>query len=115
VGDHWIVDGIGVFSNVEIFLHDRSRAGEERPVGTDSGAIFIRLRDIVGANRDQPAIGNLKFTMELNKPFRLPAVLGAESSAAEDQNQWRSAEFPDSAQDPATAPKSESLARAAHS
>jgi hypothetical protein len=55
-------------------------------VGTNSAAIFIRQSDIVGANRDQPAIGNLELTMEFNKPFSLPAVLGAETSAAEDEN-----------------------------
>src|SRR5208283_680847 len=88
VGDHGIVDRISVFGDVEIFLDDTPRVGEERPVGTDSAAIFIRLSDIVGANRDKPAIGNLELTMEFNKPFSLPAVLGAETSAAEDENHW---------------------------
>ncbi len=32
-------------------------------MGADAGAIFIRLGDIVGANCDKPAIGNLEFTM----------------------------------------------------
>ena len=59
---------------------------QERPVGADSCAIFIRLRDIVGADRDQPAIGNLEFTMELNQPFRLSAVLGSVTPAAEDED-----------------------------
>src|SRR4029077_5847489 len=49
-------------------------------------AIFIRLSDIVRANRDQPAIGNLKLTIKCNKRFSLPAVLGAETSAAEDEH-----------------------------
>jgi hypothetical protein len=57
-------------------------------VSTDSGAIFIRLHDIVGANRDKPAIGNLELTMKFNKPFSLPPILGAETSAAEDENHW---------------------------
>ena len=43
VGNHGIVDRIGVFGDVEIFLDDPSRVGEEWPVGTDSAAIFIRL------------------------------------------------------------------------
>jgi hypothetical protein len=34
------------------------------------------------------AIGNLELTMEFNKPFSLSAVLGAETSAAEDENHW---------------------------
>jgi hypothetical protein len=55
-------------------------------VGTDSAAIFIGLSDVVCANRDKPAIADLDFTMEFNKPFSLPAVLGAVTSAADDQN-----------------------------
>jgi hypothetical protein len=86
VGDHRIVVRIGVFRDVEIFLDDTPPVGEERPVGADARAIFIRLADIVGANGDKPAIGNLELTMELNKQFRLPPVLGAEPSAAEDED-----------------------------
>jgi hypothetical protein len=66
VGDHGIVERIGVFGDVEIFLNDTSRVGEERPVGADAAAIFIRLANIVGADGDEPAIGNLEFAMELN-------------------------------------------------
>jgi hypothetical protein len=86
VGDHGVVDRISVFGDVEIFLDETPRVGEERPVGTDAASIFIRPSDIVGANRDKPAIGNLELTMKFNKPFMLPAVLGAETSAAEDEN-----------------------------
>src|SRR6266446_5266456 len=86
VGDHGIVGRIRVFGDVEIFLDDTPRVGEERPVGADSAAIFTRLSDIVGANGDKPAIGNLEFTMEFNKPFALPAVPGAKTSAAEGEN-----------------------------
>src|SRR5262249_54097521 len=60
--------------------------GEEGPMGTDSAAIFVRLRDAVGADRDEPAIADLELTMELEKPFGLAAVLRAETSAAEDEN-----------------------------
>src|SRR5580700_2767583 len=88
VGNHGIVDGIGVFGDVEIFLDHTPRVRKERPVGAHSGAIFIRQSDIVGANRDKPAIGNLELTMERNKSFSLPAILGTETSAAEDQNHW---------------------------
>jgi hypothetical protein len=69
-------------------LDDPPCVGKERPVGADSTAIFIRHRDIVGANRDKPAIGHLEFTMELNKPFSLPAVFGAIPSTAEDEDHW---------------------------
>ena len=67
------MERIRVFGDVEILLVDTPRVGEERPVGTDSTAIFVRLSDVVGANRDKPATGNLELTMKLNKPFRLPA------------------------------------------
>jgi hypothetical protein len=76
---------ISVLRDVEILLQDASRIGKKRPVGTDSGAIFIRLSDIVGANRDKPAIANLELTMECNKPFMLPTIFGAKTSAAEDE------------------------------
>ena len=77
MGDHGIVDRIGVFGDVQVFLHQTPRVGQERPVSADSAAIFIRLSDIVGAYCHQPAIGHLELTVELNEPFGLPAVLGA--------------------------------------
>ena len=40
MGNHGIVDRICVFRDVEIFLDDTPSVGEERPVGTHSGAIF---------------------------------------------------------------------------
>src|SRR5579863_2222514 len=86
MGNHWIVDRIRVFGDIEIFLDDPSRIREEWPVGANTGAILIRLSDIVGADRDQPAIGNFELAMELHQPFRLPAILGAEPSAAEHDN-----------------------------
>src|SRR5271165_507231 len=86
--DHWVVDRIRVFGDVEIFLDDPPHIGEERPVSADSAAIFIRLGDIVGANRDKPTIGDFKLTMEFNKALCLPAVLRAETSATKDKNHW---------------------------
>jgi len=56
---------IGVLSDVEIFLDLACRIGEEGPARTDAAAIFVRFGDIVGANRDQPAIGNLELAMKL--------------------------------------------------
>jgi hypothetical protein len=55
-------------------------------MGTHATAIFVRLSDIVGANADEPAIANLELAMELHESFRLSAVLGTETAAAEDQN-----------------------------
>jgi hypothetical protein len=84
--DHGIVEWIGVFGDVEIFLDRTPRVGEKRLVGANSAAIFICLGDIVGADGDKPTIGNLEFTMELNKQLSLAAVLRAKTSAAEDEN-----------------------------
>jgi hypothetical protein len=55
-------------------------------MSADTGAIFVRLSDVVGADRDKAAIANLHLTMELKKPFSLSAVLGAEAAAAEDEH-----------------------------
>jgi hypothetical protein len=52
----------------------------------DTAAIFVGLHDVVGADRDQPAITNLHLAVKLDKPLSLPALLGAESSAAEYEN-----------------------------
>jgi hypothetical protein len=35
-------------------------------MGANSAAVFFPQSDIVGADRDKPAIGNLELTMELN-------------------------------------------------
>jgi hypothetical protein len=79
------VGRIGIFGDVEIFLDDTPRVREEGPVSADTAAIFVRLSDVVGADRDKAAIANLHLTMEFKKPFSLSAVLGAESAAAEDE------------------------------
>jgi len=65
------------------------------PISTHpAAAIFICLSDIVGADRDKPAISDLKLAMEFDQPLSLPAVLGAVTSAAEDQNhRMRSLQF----------------------
>src|SRR5260370_5343544 len=86
MGDHRIVDRISVFGDVEIFLDKAPGSREERPVGTDSTPIFIRLSNIVGADCDQAGIANLDLTMKLNKSFSLPAVFRAETSGAQDEN-----------------------------
>ena len=59
------MEWVSVFSDVEIFLHDTPGVGEERPVGTNSAAIFIRLSDVVGTDRDKPA--NLELTIKFKK------------------------------------------------
>src|ERR1700738_3266820 len=85
VRNHGIVDGIGVFGDVEILLNNAPRIGEKGPVSADSAAIFVRLGDIVGADRDHPAIANLHLTMELQQTFCLTAIFWAEAAAAKDE------------------------------
>ena len=55
-------------------------------MGAHSAPVFIGLGDVVGTDSDHPAIADLELTMQLNKPFMLAAVVGAETSAAQDQN-----------------------------
>src|ERR1700722_2707531 len=88
MGNHRIVDRISVFGNIKIFLDNTAHIGEKRPVSADAAAIFIRLRDVVGADRDEPAIGNLEFTMKLDQPFSLSTVLWAEPSTTEYEDHW---------------------------
>src|SRR5262249_4252098 len=74
------------FGDVEVLLDDASRVREEGPMSADTAAIFIRLGDVVGADRDKAAITNFHLTMEFKKTFGLSAVLRAESAPAEDEH-----------------------------
>jgi hypothetical protein len=86
VGNHRIVDGIGVLGDIEVFLYNAACVGEERPVSADSGAVLVGEGDVVGADGDEPAVGDLEFTMELDETFGLAAILRTEASPAEDEN-----------------------------
>jgi len=86
VRDHGIVERVGVFGDVEIFLDGAAGVREKRPVGVDASAVFICFGDVVGADGDEAAIGDFEFAMELHEEFGLAAIFGAEASAAEDQN-----------------------------
>ncbi len=86
MGDHWIVGRIRIFRDVEILLDDPPRVRKEGPMSADTGAIFVRLDDVVGADCDKAAIANLHLTVEFKKPFGLSAVLGAITTATEDEN-----------------------------
>src|SRR5262249_31646687 len=88
MGNHGIVERIRVFGDVEVFLDDTLHVREERPVGADAATILVRLGDVVGANRGQPAIADFQLPMERNKAFSLPAILWTETSAAEGKNHW---------------------------
>jgi hypothetical protein len=80
------VGRICVFGNVEIFLDDTPRIRKERPVSADTATVFVRLSDVVGTDRDKPAIANLHLTVEFKEPFSLSAVLGTVASPAEDED-----------------------------
>jgi hypothetical protein len=55
-------------------------------VRADPGTKLIRLGEVVRADRDQTAITHLELTVELKKPFVLPAILGTIAPAAENEN-----------------------------
>src|SRR6266404_2044920 len=59
------------------------RKGQWAPTPVRYSFVSVMLSVL---DRDQPAIGNLQLTMECNKAFSLPAVLGAETSATEDED-----------------------------
>jgi hypothetical protein len=80
------VGRIRIFGDVEILLDDTPRVREEGPMSADTAAIFVRLGNVVGADRDKAAIANFHLTMEFKKPFSLSAVLGAETAAAENED-----------------------------
>jgi len=86
VGDHGIVNWVGVFGDVEVFLDAAACVGEEGPLGTDAAAEFVGLGDAVGADGDETGIGDFHLAMELEEEFGLAAVFGAEASAAEDEH-----------------------------
>src|ERR1700740_3358101 len=86
MGDHRVVGRIRIFGDVEILLDDTPRVRKEGPMSADTAAIFIRLSDVVSADRDKAAIANLHLTMEFKKAFSLSAVLGTESAAAENEH-----------------------------
>jgi hypothetical protein len=52
------VHRVSVFGDVEVLLHNAPHIREERPVGTDTGAILIGVGDVVSSYRDQSAITN---------------------------------------------------------
>src|SRR4051812_17649159 len=86
VRDHGIVFGVSVFGDVEVLLNDAPRIGKKGPVRADAAAVFVGLGDVVGADRDQPAIADLHLTMELQQTFGLTAVLRAKGAAAKDEH-----------------------------
>jgi hypothetical protein len=69
-------------------LNHAPRIGKERPVGTDPSAVFTSFRDVVRADCDQSAIGDFELPMKLNEKLRLAPVLGAITTAAEDEYHW---------------------------
>src|SRR5260370_23207360 len=84
--DHRIVVGISVLGDIEVLLHHPPRVGKKRPVCANSRAKFVRLSDVVSADRDQPAVPDLRLALKLDQPFVLPPVLWTIPAAAEDKH-----------------------------
>src|SRR5258706_60364 len=76
--DHRIMYRVSIFGDIEIFLDNTPRVGEEWPVGANSTAILIRLSNTVGADCDQAAIANFELTRKLNLAFRIALFDGVE-------------------------------------
>ncbi|MGY4594693.1 hypothetical protein ACVWXL_002439 [Bradyrhizobium sp. GM22.5] len=55
---------------------------------SDAAAIFAGLGDVVGRDRDHPAIAHLHLAMELQQAFGLATILGTKSAAAEHEHHW---------------------------
>src|ERR1700748_881806 len=51
-----------------------------------AAAVFVRRCEVVGADGDEPGVGDLHLAMELNEPFGLPAILGTIAAAAEHED-----------------------------
>jgi hypothetical protein len=83
VRNHRIVRGIRVFGDVEIFLYDATQVRKKRPVRTNSRAKFPGREQVVSANRNQPAIADLKLALKLHQTFMLPPLFGTITAAAE--------------------------------
>lgn len=67
---------ISVFGDIEIFLNDTPRVGEEGPVSTDP-LRYSFVSTILSVPIVTTAIGNLKLAMELNEPSALRHELAA--------------------------------------
>src|SRR6267378_5126599 len=81
--DHRIVVGISVLGDIEVLLHHPPPVGKKRPVCANSRAKFVRLSDVVSADRDQPAVADLRLALKLYQPFVRPPVLWTIPAAAE--------------------------------
>ena len=79
--------GVGVFRDVEIFLHLAARVREKGPVGADAGAELVRFEQIVGRDGDQAAVADLHLAVQLQQAFVLPPVFRAEPSTGQYQHQ----------------------------
>jgi len=86
VRNHRVVQRVRVLGDIGVPLHVPCSVRQERPVSSCTAAVLIRLCNVVGADRDQPAISDFQFTMQLHQPFSLPAVLWAEATSAQNEH-----------------------------
>src|SRR6202040_1425633 len=75
VRDHRIVMRVGIFRDVEIFLHFAPGVREKRPEVADPRSEFIWLEQVVGRYRHETAVADLHLAVELQQPLVLPPVL----------------------------------------
>src|SRR3954454_16195623 len=84
--DHGIMRRVRIFGDVEILLHDAPRVGKKDPMSANASAILVCLNDVVRGYRDEPAVADLEVAIELEKAFRLTAVLWTITAPAQHQD-----------------------------
>jgi hypothetical protein len=57
-------------------------------MGADAHAKLVSLSDVIAADRDQAAITNFPFAMQLKQTFVLTPIPRAKSSASQYHNHW---------------------------
>ena len=56
-------------------------------MSADTGPEFVRLEEVVGRDRHEPAVADLHLAMELQQSFVLPPLFGTEPPAGKDQHE----------------------------
>jgi len=68
---------VGVLLDVQVFLHDASRVGQERPLRAEARAVLVALHHRVGRDQRNARVAHLQFGVDVDQAAQLTAVLGA--------------------------------------
>ncbi len=86
MGNHRIVQRIGVFLDVQILLDDAARIGEKGPLGAQRIAELVGLHQLVGGDGHDPRVADLELRVEIDQVSQLPAILGAVMPPRQDED-----------------------------